>query len=285
MADPLKPLVFRPTQGAYPTGSIYKIVTTVAALEEHAITPQTTFTCEGRQNFAAGGHSRWFHCTGFHHTIPLVTAIEKSCNIYFYNTGLRVGGEKLAEWGRRFGLGMPTGVDLPHERSGQLPDPRSTYGVINLSIGHGDMLCTPLQVAVAVAAVANGGRVYTPHFVDHVRSAEGEVIRAYKPTYRTIPVSDATLRVLREGMVKAVETGTARNLGLVPYRVAAKTGTAEIQGSDQNYAWIAGFAPHDHPQIAFAVVSERTTGHGGSHAGPIIQYLFEQTRPYDETGA
>jgi penicillin-binding protein 2 len=285
LADPLKPMLFRPTQGAYPTGSIYKIVTTIGALEEGVITPQTTFTCEGRQRFGPGGHSRWFHCTGFHRTIPLVTAIERSCNIYFYNTGLRLGGEKLADWGRRFGLGMPTGVDLPHARSGQLPDPKSQFGTINLSIGHGDILCTPLQVAVAVAAVANGGRIYTPHFVDHIRNASGDVVRSYEPTYRTVPVRESTLRVVREGMVKAAETGTARHADLVPHRVAAKTGTAEIQGSELNYAWIAGYAPHDDPEIAFAVVSEKTTGHGGSHAGPIIQYLLDEARPFGEPGA
>jgi penicillin-binding protein 2 len=280
--DPLKPMLFRPTQGAYPTGSVYKLVTAIGALEEGAITPQTTFTCEGRQNFRAGAHSRWFHCTGFHRTIPLVTAIEKSCNVYFYNTGLRLGGEKLAEWGRRFGLGVPADLDLPHARYGQLPDPRSTYGTINLSIGHGDILCTPLQVAIAVGAVANGGRVYTPHFVDHVRGPDGEIIRNYEPTFRTVPISANTLRVVREGMIKAAETGTARHADLVPHRVAAKTGTAEIQGSDLNYAWIAGYAPHDDPQIAFAVVSEKTSGHGGSHAGPIIQYLLDEARPFGE---
>jgi penicillin-binding protein 2 len=274
-ADPRKPFVFRPLQAALPTGSVYKIITAIAALEEHAITPETTFDCEMQQVFRAGGSAQVFRCTGIHHRLSLIPAIEKSCNIYFYNTGLAAGGEALARWGRAFGLGMPTGVDLPYERAGQLPVPRHTFGVINLSIGQGDLLCTPLQVANMTAAVANGGRLYTPHFLDYISRADGEVVRRCEPRFTQVPVSKSTLDVVREGMRRAVETGTARDAGLQRFRAAGKTGTAERGEGKPNHAWFAGFAPCENPKVAFAVVSENTPGHGGSHAAPLMALALD----------
>jgi penicillin-binding protein 2 len=272
-SDERSPLLFRPVQAALPTGSVYKVVTAIAALEEGAITPATTFTCRHRQVFPPG---RAFHCTGRHGTIALLTAIEKSCNIYFYNTGLGAGGEARAAWGRRLGLGQPTGVDLPFERAGQMPTPNSTYGVLNLSIGQGSILCTPLQVANAMACIANGGRLNTPHFFDHARDADGKVVRRYDPRRRDLGISPQTLATVREGMERVVRSGTARYAGLDYFRVAGKTGTAELGSGQPNHAWFAGFAPHDDPRIAFAVVSELTPGHGGSHAAPIIGYMLEE---------
>ncbi len=278
-ADPRSPLLFRPHQGALPTGSVYKVITAVAALAQGAIRPSTAFTCARREVFRAGGAARTFHCTGHHGTLALVPAIEKSCNIYFYHTGLAAGGEALARWGRAFGLGVPTGVDLPYERAGQVPEPRHTYGVLNLSIGQGELLATPLQVACAMGAVANGARLYTPHFFDHARGADGELVESYEPQWREPGVSAAMLRTVREGMRRAVETGTARRAGLEPFRAAGKTGTAELGSGQPNHAWFAGFAPFEEPKVAFAVVSERNPGHGGSHAAPIMAMALEPIWP------
>ncbi|KPK61811.1 MAG: hypothetical protein AMK73_07675, partial [Planctomycetes bacterium SM23_32] len=251
-ADPRWPFMFRPIQAALPTGSVYKVITAIAALEEGAITPSTTRTCARREVFYAGRSAKTFHCTGSHGTISLLTAIEKSCNIYFYHTGLAAGGEALARWGRAFGLGRRTGVDLPYENEGQLPVPRHTYGVLNLSIGQGDLLCTPLQVACAMAAIANGGRLCRPHFLHHARNAAGEVVMEVEPEFAQVPVSGATLSTVREGMRRAVESGTARLAGLDPFRAAGKTGSAELGSGQPNHAWFAGYAPHDAPKIAFA---------------------------------
>ncbi|MHC4591136.1 MAG: penicillin-binding transpeptidase domain-containing protein, partial [Planctomycetota bacterium] len=282
--DPRSPLLFRPLQGALPTGSVYKVITTMAALEEGVITPATTFTCEhvqqfGRREFHC--HSRWGHGA-----VSLLPAIEASCNIYFYNVGARAGGEALARWGREFGLGVPTEVDVPYERAGALPEPKHTYGVVSLSIGQGEILCTPLQVANAMAAVANGGKLYRPHFFDHARDADGDVVRRYEAEFRQIGVSPDILKTVREGMrrVVAEERGTARRstieaavgLDLGRFRAAGKTGTAELGKGQPNHAWFAGFAPHDNPRIAFAVVNERVPGgHGGSHAAPIMAMALE----------
>ncbi len=286
-ADPPSPIsyFFRPVQAALPSGSVYKVITAIAALEEGAITPATTFTCRMEQTFRAGRASRKFHCTSAHGTLSLVPAIEKSCNIYFYNTARAAGGDALARWGRRFGLGTPTGVDLPYERSGSLPDPRGLFGALNLCIGQGELTCTPLQVANMMAAIANGGKLYRPHFFDHAKDARGEIVRSYEPQFEQIPLKEGVLEAVREGMRLAVERGTARpevlarvttlRDGLEPYRAAGKTGTAEIAGTALNHAWFAGYAPCDDPKIAFAAVSERTPGHGGSHAAPIVAFALE----------
>jgi len=277
-SDPRSPLVFRPTRAALPTGSVYKIITAIAALEEGAITPSTTFVCKGVEVF--GG--RPFHCTSRwgHKRLSLLPAIEHSCNIYFYHTGLAAGGEALTRWGRAFGLGMPTGVDLP-ERVGQVPEANAMFEVLNLSIGQGRLLCTPLQVANAMAAVANGGRLYTPHFFDHACRPTGETVRNYEPDAQQIDLKPGTLDTVRQGMRLVVSSGsgTARNAGLDPFRAAGKTGTAELGKSGLNHAWFAGYAPYGNPKVAFAAVSERTTGHGGSHAAPIVAHALEQIWP------
>lgn len=272
-ADPRSPLLFRPLQAALPAGSVYKVVTATAALEEGAITAATTFTCHGSQVF---GNRSW-ECvsTWGHGTLSLVPAIEHSCNVYFYNTGLSVGGEALARWGRAFGLGMPTGVDLPYERRGRIPEPSSMFGTLNLSIGQGQLLCTPLQVANMMAAVANGGRLYTPHFFDHSRDARGDVVEAYQPSFTLVPAKEETLATVREGLRLAVESGTAREALLDAFRAAGKTGTAETGVTGVYHAWFAGYAPCDEPKIAFAVVNERTSLHGGEVA-VIVRYALEQ---------
>jgi len=274
LADPRAPFLFRPVQAALPTGSVYKVITAIAALEEGAIVPSTTHTCHGYDTF----EGRRFDCASRwgHGTLSLVPAIEHSCNVYFYHAGLKAGGEALTRWGRLFGLGVPNGVDLPYSRTGQVPDVRATLEIVNLSIGQGGLLCTPLQVAGMMAAVANGGRLYRPHFFDHARDAAGEVVERHEPQFVAIPVSPSTLEPVREGMRLAVESGTARAAGLDPFRAAGKTGTAETGRSGVFHAWFAGYAPFEDPVIAFAIVSELTGGHGGTHAAPIVAFALEE---------
>ncbi|MCK4299136.1 MAG: hypothetical protein KAX80_06370, partial [Planctomycetes bacterium] len=143
--DDRSPLIFRPTQAALPIGSVYKLMTATAGLEEGKIERSTVLECKGFKIF--GGRS--FHCTAQwgHGHMNLTQAIEHSCNVYFFQVADRVGGEALARWGRSFGLGQKTGVDIPYERTGYIPSPRSLWETLNLCIGQGEMLCTPLQVA------------------------------------------------------------------------------------------------------------------------------------------
>jgi len=267
------PLVFRPTHAALPTGSVFKIVTAIAALEEGKITRHTTKNCQRRALL----HGRHFKCEGLHNDIALHDAIERSCNIYFYKVGLATGGEAIARWAHLMGMGMPTGLDIAHTSRTAVPAPPNPRGVINLSIGQGRMQCTPLQVASMMAVVANGGRLYTPHFFDRAVGPDGTTLH-HKPQWTEVPISAATRAAVHQGMRQVVESrrGTARHADLKPYRAVGKTGSAETGLPGVLHAWFAGYAPHDDPQIAFAVVNERTGGHGGSHAAPIIADILKQ---------
>jgi penicillin-binding protein 2 len=271
------PLIFRPIQSALPTGSIYKIVTAIAGLEENIITADTSFLCQHRKNF----NGRWFHCTGHHGHIKLIEAIEKSCNIYFYSIASRINGEKLKIWGNQFGLGIMTGIDLPFEKQGQVPEPLSLFGKINLSIGQGRLLCTPLQIAQLCAAIADNGRIKKPHIMSYITNEEGIKTHIFTPEVRQIDISPQNLELVRKGMYRVVHGsgGTARRANLERFQVAGKTGTAELGAGQPNHAWFAGFAPYDNPKIAFAAVNERTSGHGGTHAAPIIAKVLEQIWP------
>jgi len=271
----LAPLLFRPIGARMPIGSVFKLVTAIAALQEGKITPATTFHCAGSKNFAG----RPFRCAGHHRDIALLRAIEKSCNLYFFQVAARLTGEEMAKWGRLFGLGSRTGVDLSGERRGLLPTPRTLHGRLNLAIGQGELVCTPLQVARLCAAIANGGTLVQPHLFDHATDGEGRVAQRFRPQVETIPVRAETLRLVREGMHRVVLSGTASRCGLEAFDAAGKTGTAELEDADPpNHAWFAGFAPFESPKIAFAVVSERTHGHGSDSAA-IMAHLLDKIRP------
>ncbi len=268
--DPLSPILFRPLQAKLPTGSVFKIVTATAGLQTGAITGGTTF--ESRGSMTIGGHV--FHDDAPPGAYSLVRAIEQSCNVYFYNVGLstasKAGPGAIPEWANRYGLGVPTGVDWPFERTGQVPVPRSKLETVNLSIGQGNLQATPVQVAGMLAAVANGGRLYTPHFLDHACNAAGDVVQSYDVHYTTVPVAPGNLDMIREGLHRVVTSGTARARGLETFDAAGKTGTAETGISKCFYAWFAGYAPFDNPKVAFVAVNERTSGHGGANAAPIV---------------
>lgn len=277
VADERSPLLFRPTQAALPMGSVYKVVTATAGLEEGKIVPSTTIHCAGSVAFGR----RRFRCTAHHGDCDLLRAIQKSCNSYFFTVGKMVGEEALAKWGSRYGLGRLTGVGLPFEKSGQVRDARkaySLYGALNLSIGQGDLLCTPLQVARMVAAIANGGRMVRPHLLLTARGPDGRAVKKFEPHAERLPVRAETLEVIRKGMRLAVQSGTARHAGLDRFQAAGKTGTAHATRR-LNHAWFAGFAPYDEPRVAFAVYSERTPGHGGRAAAPIVTQALGEIWP------
>ncbi len=277
LRQPHSPLLFRPAQAALPTGSVYKLMTAIAALEEEKIHRGTAFHCEGRKRI----HGRWFGCLGYHGRIGLEEAIERSCNVYFYEIALKLGGRQLSRWGREFGFGRRSGLDWPAEVPGSLDAPDSVFARINLSIGQGDFLATPLQVAAMAAAIANGGRPVNPHFVAYAVHPEGSIIYRHTPEERRISLRDGTLETVRNGMRRAVHGGggTARDAGLRPFRAAGKTGTAELGAGLPNHAWFAGYAPYDDPRIAFAIVSERTDGQGGGHAAPLMGRILEEIWP------
>ncbi|MFO8012342.1 MAG: penicillin-binding transpeptidase domain-containing protein [Phycisphaerae bacterium] len=271
------PLVHRAIAGQYPLGSVFKAVTATAALHEGAITPRTFLTCDGVLDPARPDR---FRCHIFlnhgygHGTIPLRTAIQKSCNVYFYRVAMRLsalggrfdlrrGRDLLVAWARRLGLGREAGIGLPGEAAGRLDvrDPR------NLAVGQGELLVTPLQAAQLYGLVATGGRM--PPL---------RLIREKAPDPGTprpgLDVDPAHMRVLRDAFTAVVNEpgGTGyRHVRTPEVRIAGKTGTAQA-GRGDDHAWFAGFAPADAPRVAFAVTVEHG-GHGGETAGPIARDL------------
>jgi len=269
----LHPFQNRAVSSPYPMGSVFKVITTTAALETHAISPSTEFTCNGV--FYLGKNA--FHCwisrppyNGAHGSINLLKAIHVSCNIYFFNAGRAAGGHALNEWATRYGLGQKTGIDLPSEAAGNVPYPQYPGDVVNLSIGQGALMATPIQVCRMIAAVANGGKLLTPHLWREKSAAP----------VRGVGVSAGTLAVLRQGLYNVVNVlhGTGyTNARSSLITIAGKTGTAQApaQGDQRgDHAWFAGYAPYDDPQIAFAVLIEHG-GHGGAVAGPVAKAIAE----------
>jgi len=323
-SDPHHPLVNHATSGLYPPGSTFKIIPAAAALQEGVVTPETKFIAEGtlwlpNKYFPDDPEQAqpfycWIHKWGKHGPVNLISGIAQSCDIYFYivSGGLRdfegLGLERLADYAHLFGLGEPTGIDLPGENAGLVPSrkwKRLTYSEIwvtgdtyNMAIGQGFLLATPLQILNATAAVANGGTLYRPRIASQVTDAEGRVLRSFAPeVIREVPVSPENLAPVREGMRAAVEWGTAMNAYLPWVSVAGKTGTAEYftdenedgypdrdrQGNLPTHAWFTAFAPFENPEIALIVLVEGG-GEGSDVAAPIAAQILQYYFPVPSTG-
>lgn len=283
--DERSPLLNRAIQDPVSLGSVMKVAVALGALHEGVISEDTHFQCQGVLRL--GGIE--FTCPEryAHGRLSVREAIEHSCNIFFFKTGRSLGVHALVRWARRLGLGVKTGIDLPYEWSGRVPDPpwkRRRFGTawypgdtLNLSIGQGEIKITPVQVAVMMATVANGGEVPAPHVLLKVVNEGGELVAGGKAEVRRrLDLDPHHLAAVKEGMRRVPVTGTARYVqGLERYRVAGKTGTADIGNTGLNNAWFAGFAPHDEPEVSFAAVVHRTEQHGASGAGPVAAAALE----------
>ncbi|MDP7033513.1 MAG: penicillin-binding transpeptidase domain-containing protein [Planctomycetota bacterium] len=274
LEDPLHPLIHRPVGGyrVPPPGSVFKILTGIAGLETGKIDKLSTYHCRGYMH-----RPGVFKCLGRHGDISLIRAIEKSCNVYFYHLGEELGPTVLSSWARAAGFGERTGIDLPGELAGLVPDPawkKEVYGKTwfpadsrYLAIGQGALETTPLQVARFMVAVASDGRLPIPKLV-HDSVPETGLRLAMRPE---------NLRLIRESMFRVVESGTARRSGLSSVRAAGKTGSAELGGGQETHAWFAGYAPVDNPKVAFAVLLENS-GHGGDVAAPVAAKILRGIR-------
>ncbi len=280
LRDPRQPLIDRAIQGGYPTGSVFKIVTASAALDLGLVNPDTRFYCPGFYNL--GGHI--FHDHEAHGHLNFLDAIAQSCNVVFWTVSRPVGPEHLAAYARMFGLGQRTGIDLPQESRGVVPDPgwkRRVYrqpwyagDTLNTAVGQGYVLATPLQVARMLAAVANGGELVTPHVVTEVRSPEGQVVaRIAPPSAGRVRVSAQTMAVLQAGLAAVVTRGTASSIQIPGLAVAGKTGTAE-NPHGKPHAWFAGYAPADAPRLVVVEIVENA-GFGAEFAAPIVRRVVE----------
>jgi penicillin-binding protein 2 len=311
--DPRRPLVNHAISGLYPPGSTFKIVTAVAGLETGVVDRRSVLFCPGTiwipHRFAPDNPelATPFNCWAQdgHRSISMVEAIAQSCDIYFgmlaggYKEFEGLGQEALHDYAHLFGLGEPTGIDLPGENAGLVPDEtwkRLTYGetwvtgdTYNVAIGQGFILATPLQILNATAAAANGGKLYRTQLVREIRNVDGNVVTPFRPELiRELPVSSETIALVRQGMRAAVTHGTAWGANLGAVAVAGKTGTAEYpgqrdwEGNLPTHAWFTAFAPFDDPEIALVVFVEGG-GEGGTVAVPIaaeiLSYYFNVPIP------
>jgi peptidoglycan glycosyltransferase len=288
--DRQQPLLARATQGRYVPGSVFKIVTALAALGSDSVSPQTTFRRQPqaeRSGLVVSG----FRIRDGHHLmtgseeLDLVRATEVSCNLWYALAGLETGGDQLAEFAGRLGFGQPIPFELP-TASSQITNGGGNFGggffdeveLANAAYGQAETLATPLQMALVAAAVANDGVLMRPRLVTAVSSRETGV-REIGPQElrRVVDVDDA--RSVREAMTQAVEgdlgrlfTAGARVPGVL---TAGKSGTAELGGSGEPHSWFIGFAPADDPVVAIAVLVERG-GRGGERAAPLAGRMLQQ---------
>jgi penicillin-binding protein 2 len=289
------PLQNRAIQSKFAPGSVFKIVMAIAALESGKASPARTDFCPGYT--VIYGRKFLCHQEGGHGTVAMMEAIKKSCNVYFYHLGKDLGIEIISQWAHRLGFGQPTGIDLAHEEGGTVPDDawkRRTHNepwypgeTISVAIGQGALEVTPIQMAVFASVIGNGGTFYRPHLLIS-REVRGGVEEALKPpeVLGKLSLKPSTIQLVKEAMWEVVNQGGTGTKAAIPGKdVCGKTGTAQVvkasagvksdklAESIRDNAWFVGFAPKEHPQIAFAVFVERG-GHGGEAAAPIAQKVM-----------
>jgi penicillin-binding protein 2 len=286
--DPMSPLMNRALQGMYPPASVFKIIVAAAGLQEGSLTPMDNIYCNGEFTLGNWTFKDWK--PGGHGHVNLHQSIAQSCDIFFYQAGLKVGGDMMAKYAQAFGLGSPTGIDLGGERFGLVPfTPAQRQrtkrawlpgDTVNMSIGQGQLLVTPLQIARMMAAVANGGVMWKPRLVQRVERADGTL--AYGSSSQMterVDLSPVVWGFLRHSLAAVVKDGTGALARVPGFEIAGKTGTAQtISKSDsskgQDHAWFASFAPVDDPQYVVVVLVERG-GKGGQVAAPIARQIYE----------
>ena len=287
--DPLTPLMNRALQSQYAPGSVFKVVVAAAGLQEGSLTPMDRIYCNGEFHLGQWTFKDWKE--GGHGHVDTRSALIHSCNIFFYQAGLKVGPAAIARYAEAFGLGSPSGIDLGGEKPGLVPfvdgrrrvDGRKWQAgdTVNMSIGQGQVLVTPMQVARMMSAVANGGVLWRPRLVQRVERVDGLLAysSASKMTGRVdlSPIVWAFLRHALSGVVNEGGTGGAARIPGID--VAGKTGTAQsINKSDaakgQDHAWFASFAPVQDPEVVVVVLVERG-GKGGQVAAPIARQIYQ----------
>jgi len=295
ISDSEKPLYNRAIAGVYPPGSTIKMLVGAAGLQEKVINintylfaPEAILVPNKYDPSIVYRFPDWK--PGGHGYVNIISAIAKSCDVFFYAVGggyeqiSGLGIDRLYQYFKKFNLGDKTGIDLIGENAGLAPNPEwklkakkedwyfgDTY---HASIGQGDLLVTPLQLANYIATIANGGTLLKPHLAWKIQDGKGNIIKEYKKEIKTGQVVDsANIDIVRRGMREAVISGTARELANLPVPTAGKTGTAQFDNNAKAHAWFVSFAPYDNPQIALAVLVE---GGGEGHlvAAPIAREIL-----------
>lgn len=294
---PDHPLENRVLKGQYPPGSTFKIIMAVAALEEGIVNPGTTFICRG--GMPVGNRFFGCHAKRGHGAVALHRSLVQSCDVYYYNVGLRLGVDRIAKWSRKFGLGAPTGLILDSEKAGLVPSSEWKKKRFNqpwyegetpsVAIGQGYNLTTPLQMVRVAAALGNGGIIYTPTVVEKVVNPDGEIAYQFQPQIQSrLNVSPKNLELVRRACRGVVmEGGGTGAAARIPYTdVGGKTGTSQVvslgregkgknRRKTQDHAWFVSFAPADKSEIAVAVIIEHG-GQGGRTAAPIAREVMSE---------
>ncbi len=293
------PLINKVVQAMYPPGSTYKMITAMAGLATGAINKDTVLYCPGHYYFG----NRRYHCwkRGGHGAVNLKRAISESCDVYFYQVGLRVGVDKLAEFANKFGLGHKSGIEMEHEKSGLTPTKEwkkkrhnqkwQEGETLSVAIGQGFNLVTPLQICLMTATIANGGKQYLPQIIEKITDPDGEVLARFEPVVvDELKGEQKFLGLIRTGMEEVVQgrRGTARKVRIKGLTIGGKTGTAQVVRLKQykhlkekdipykyrDHAWFTCYAPAEDPEIAVTVLVEHGL-HGGSGAGPVARAMLE----------
>ena len=283
----------------YPPGSVFKLVTAYAGLSEEVVNKNRYISCGGLWTGLGADFPKWCWAKSGHGAMNIISAIQNSCDIYFYEVGFELflknnnSEELLQKYSKLFGFGTSTGVDLPYEDTGVVPDKawKKEYfkeqkdntiwfpgDTVNMAIGQGDLLTTPLQIANSYAILINRGIKNIPHLGLEVRDENGDVFaKLGKGPDADLDMNNEYLDMIEQGMEKVVSQGTAasrfRNFPLKEITVAGKTGTAEVIGK-QDYGWFVAYAPIDNPQYIVVVMLEQAGG-GSRSAAPIAEKIFE----------
>jgi penicillin-binding protein 2 len=299
--DKSHPLQNRVTQGRFPPGSTFKIVSALKGLEDGTLNERTSFSCRGGMAFG----KRVFKCwkKGGHGNVAIHRGIVESCDVYFYNAGLKLGVDRIHEMSALIGLGKPTGIDLPGEKHGIVPSSawkKKTFGepwyegeTLSVAIGQGAVWLTPIQLLQLASFVANEGITFKPQIVNRIVSPEGKVVKTFEPVMiANVPLKKETIRIVKEGMRGVVNepSGTAYGSRLQTVSMSGKTGTAQAGSLDKgkhqgDHAWFIAYAPYEEPTIAISVLVE-FGGHGSSMSAPIAkaitQTLYKEKLPVKE---
>ncbi len=297
--NPFAPLSNKAISGQYPPGSTYKLIVAAAALEEGIITPDTKVLCKG--SFTLGNRTYCCWKKHGHGYVNLHQAIVESCDVYFYTVGKMLGVDKIAEYAKRFGLGEVSGIDLPGEKSGLIPTKewklkrrKSAWQMgetISISIGQGFNLTTPLQLANAFSAFANGGTLWRPRLVKYIESTDGKIYKEFLPEKRgELKLSPKTVEILNSALWGVVNEpgGTGHAARMLNIDVCGKTGTSQVLGLPEDekarrmkkigafykdHALFVCYAPLKNPEIAVAVILENAGG-GGAVAAPVARKIL-----------
>ncbi len=294
--DPQKPLQNKFLQGIYSPGSVFKIVMALAGLQEKIIRPDSTVFCSGSQVF----YDRVFHCwiPGGHGTVNLFSALQNSCNIYFYNLGKKMDIDTIARYARMLGLGVSSGIDLPNESAGLVPDnawkmdafrqrwfPGET---ISVAIGHGSLNVTPVQMLKMIATVALRGRMPKLHVLQRIEKQE-KIIREFTPEFIRVPIAEENFELVIEGLYRVVNNGgTGRAAMIAGLDICGKTGTSQILDKENPrykvltrekkfmpHSWFVSFAPRKDPRLAMVVLVENG-GDAGAIAAPLAGQIYKK---------